>query len=255
MTSRTAGAEPDAPVHARWVRVTHWITALTVLLLAGTGVWILRVHPRLYWGRVGNDLTPALITFPIAPNYPGDSYTARETFPGLSASVVTASRTREPWNQNGWARSLHFLAGWLLVVPGLMYLALGLVAGHFRRHVVPRSADLAAPVIKRELVDHLRLRIAPAKGGPAYGSFQKLAYTAVIFVVAPVVVASGLAMAPAVTAAWPWLLDLFGGHQSARTIHFFAFAALVLFVMAHLLMVGLSGFRTQIRGMTIGVRR
>ena len=135
-----------------------------------------------------------------------------------------------------------------------MYLAIGLSAGHFGRHVVPRSADLAGPVMKRELVDHLRLRIAPAKGGPAYGSLQKLTYTVVIFLVTPVTVLSGLAMAPAVTAAWPWLLDLFGGHQSARTIHFFAFALLLGFVGVHLLMVVLSGFRTQIRGMTIGVR-
>ncbi len=254
MTSATAGRRADVPAHARWVRVTHWITALTVLALAGSGVWILRVHPRLYWGPVGNDLTPALITFPIAPDYPADAYTARETFPGLSASVVTASRTREPWNQNGWARSFHFLAGWLLVLPGLMYLVLGLVAGHFRRHVVPRAADLAAPVMKRELADHLRLRIAPAQGGPAYGSLQKLAYTVVIFVLAPVIILSGLAMAPAVTAGWPWILAIFRGHQYARTIHFFAFALLLGFVAVHLAMVGLSGFRTQIRGMTVGGR-
>jgi len=242
------------PRHERWVRLTHWITALTVIVLTVSGVFILRVHPRLYWGKAGNDLTPALIEFPIAPNYPLDSYTARTGFPGVPGTMVTANRTREPWNENGWARSLHFLAAWLMVLPGLMYLVIGLSAGHFRRHVLPRPADLTGPVMKRELVDHLRFRIAPARGGPAYGSLQKLAYTAVIFLLTPVIVLTGLAMAPAVTAAWPWLLDLFGGHQSARTIHFFAFLALVAFIAVHLLMVMVSGFRTQVRGMTIGMR-
>lgn len=243
------------PRHERWVRGTHGITALTVLILAVSGFFILRVHPRLYWGETGNDLTPALIEFPIAPNYPMDSYTERTAFPGMPASAVTATRTREPWNQNGWARSLHFLAGWLLVLPGLMYLGIGLSAGHFRKHLVPRQADLAGPVLKRELVDHLKFRIAPAQGGPAYGSLQKITYSAVIFLVAPVIILSGLTMAPAVTAAWPWLLALFGGHQSARTIHFLGFVVLLGFLAVHLLMVILSGFRTQIRGMTIGAKR
>ncbi|MGE0438864.1 MAG: cytochrome b/b6 domain-containing protein [Gemmatimonadales bacterium] len=253
MTAVTPGDSAVGP-HARWVRVTHWITALTVLALAGSGFWIFRVHPRLYWGQVGNDLTPALIQFPIAPNYPIDAYTDRASFPGVSDAVVTASRTREPWNQNGWARSLHFLAGWLLVIPGLSYLWLGVSAGHFRRHVVPRAGELAPSVIGREMADHVRLRIPRAQGGPAYGSLQKLAYTAVIFLLVPVIVLSGLTMAPGVTAGWPWLLDLFGGHQSARTIHFLAFALLLGFLFTHLAMVALSGFRTQLRGMTIGVK-
>ncbi len=222
------------------------------LTLAVSGFLILRVHPRLYWGETGNDLTPALIEFPIAPNYPSDSYTEPARFAGMPASAVTATRTREPWNQNGWARSLHFLAAWLLILPGLMYLTLGLSAGHFRRHLVPRSTDLAGPVLKRELIDHLRFRIAPATGGPAYGAFQKIAYSGVVFLVVPVIILSGLTMAPAATAAWPWLLDLFGGHQSARTIHFFGFVGLVGFVAVHVVMVVLSGFGTQLRGMTIG---
>ena len=103
-----------------------------------------------------------------------------------------------------------------------------------------------------DLRDHLQFRIRAATGGPQYGVLQKLAYTGVVFVAAPVMVLTGLAMAPAITAALPVLLRTFGGYQSARTIHFFAFAALVIFVVMHLLMIVLSGFRRQMRGMTLG---
>ena len=73
-----------------------------------------------------------------------------------------------------------------------------------------------------------------------------------LFVAAPLMVLTGLAMSPAVTAAFPLLLRLFGGYQSARTIHFFAFVALLLFVFVHVVMVVMSGFRRQIRAMTVG---
>jgi len=97
---------------------------------------------------------------------------------------------------------------------------------------------------------HLRLPMPAAPGGLPYGLLQKLTYACVVFVALPLVVLTGLAMSPAVTAAHPGLLDLFGGSQSARTIHFFAFVALVLFLIVHVVMVALTGFRRQMRAMT-----
>lgn len=251
---RHAPSPANAPEHPRWVRLTHAVGALSLLILAVSGFVILMAHPRLYWGKAGNGLMPALIEFPISPDYDKVGYTAATRFTEVPGNVVTASRTKEDFfNQNGWARSLHFLAGWALVFPGAVYLVMGL-GGHFRSHVVPRSADLAPVALRQDIADHLRFRIRQASGGPDYGPMQKLAYTVVVFLAAPLVVLTGLAMAPAVTAAFPWLLDLFGGHQSARTIHFFSFALLVGFVLVHLLMVAASGFRRQIRGMTLGGR-
>ncbi|MGH8166150.1 MAG: cytochrome b/b6 domain-containing protein [Woeseiaceae bacterium] len=87
---------------------------------------------------------------------------------------------------------------------------------------------------------------------PPYGLLQKLTYSGVVFVALPLMVITGLTMAPAVTAAHPWLLDLFGGYQSARTVHFFGFALLVLFVIIHLSMVVVTGFRRQLRAMLLG---
>ena len=102
------------------------------------------------------------------------------------------------------------------------------------------------------MVRHLRLQIPKATGGPGYGVLQKCVYCAVVFIALPVAVLTGLAMSPAVAAGYPFLRVLFGGFQSARTIHFFAFVALVMFVVAHVVMVVKSGFKRQMRGMTLG---
>ena len=245
---------PDSGVegHARWVRISHWIVTASVLVLVVSGFFILMVHPRLYWGKAGNDLTPALLELPISRNYRHGGWDKPTPFFANAAGPVSASRTYDIFNQNGWARSLHFLSAWFLVVPGAVYLLMGLLRGHFRSHVWPRARELAPRFVWRDVLEHLRFRIPPARGGPKYGLLQKCAYSFVIFVAAPLMVVTGLTMSPAVTSALPFLLDLFGGYQSARTIHFFASAVLVLFVIVHVVMVVKSGFRRQIRAMTAG---
>jgi len=245
----------SGPAHAGWVRLAHWVLAASVLVLAVSGAVILVTHPRLYWGEVGNDLVPALIELPISPDFRPEAYIDHEPMTADPAGPITASRTYEPYNQNGWARSLHFLAAWWLVLPGILYLLTGFGVGHFRSHIWPRLREFGDGAFGREILDHLRLRIPKATGRPRYGLLQKLAYSLVIFILAPLMLLTGLTMAPGVTAAAPWLLSLFGGYQSARTIHFFAFLTLVLFVITHFAMVVLSGFRRQMVGMTIGDRR
>jgi thiosulfate reductase cytochrome b subunit len=238
--------------HAPWVRASHWIGAASLLVLAVTGFVILMAHPRLYWGEVGNDLTPALIELPISRNHRHGGWDTPRPFAIGPGAPVSASRTFDIFNQNGWGRSLHFLAAWCLVIPGVVYLLRGLVGGHFRSHLWPRAGELEPPVVWRHVVDHLRLRIPPATGGPHYNVLQKLAYSSVVFVAAPLMVLTGLAMSPALGAAYPLLPRLFGGFQSARTIHFFAFVVLVLFVLVHVVMVVASGFRRQMRAMIVG---
>lgn len=219
--------------HARWVRISHWIVTVSLLILVFSGIEILMVHPRLYWGEAGNDLTPALIELPISRNYKHQGYEKPVAFFANVAAPVSAVRTYDIFNQNGWGRSLHFLAAWALVIPGLIYLLAGIIGGHFRANILPGVRDLAVE-------------------GPNYGELQKLTYAFVIFVALPLIVLTGLTMSPAVTAAFPFLLKLFGGHQSARTIHFFTCVALVLFVVGHVVMVIKSGFKRQIRAMTVG---
>lgn len=237
--------------HARWVRIAHGIVTASVLTLALTGVEILMVHPRLYWGEAGNDLMPALLELPISRNYKHGGFTAPTPFFDGAAAPVSANRTYDIFNQNGWGRSLHFLAAWWLVVPGLIYLAIGLGGGHFRTHLWPRAAELGPGAMWNDLVNHLRAA-RPRVGGPQYGLLQKCAYSVVVFVAAPLMGVTGLAMSPAVSAAVPFLPRLFGGYQSARTVHFFTFIALGLFVLVHVAMVARTGFRRQLRAMTIG---
>jgi thiosulfate reductase cytochrome b subunit len=224
---------------------------VSLLTLAFTGFVILMAHPRLYWGEAGNDLTPALIELPISRNYQHGGWEKPTPFANAQGAI-SANRTFDIFNQNGWGRSLHFLAAWCLVVPGAIYLLGGLAGGHFRKHIWPQPNGLAPRLIWHDVVDHLRFRIPPGSGGPQYGLLQKCAYSLVVFAVAPLIVATGLTMSPAVTAAAPFLLRLFGGYQSARTIHFFAFVALLAFVLVHIVMVAKSGFRRQIRAMTVG---
>jgi thiosulfate reductase cytochrome b subunit len=238
--------------HARWVRVSHWIATASIFTLAFTGFVILMAHPRLYWGDAGNDLTPALFELPVSRNFKHGGWDKPSAFFQNADSPISASRTYDIFNQNGWGRSLHFLSAWLLVVPGAMYLLAGIVSGHFRRNIWPAARELRPSLIWREVVDHLRLRIRSATGGPQYGLLQKSAYAFVLFVALPLSLFSGLAMSPAVTAGYPILLRVFGGHQSARTIHFFTFVVLVLFVLVHVAMVVKSGFRRQLRAMTFG---
>jgi thiosulfate reductase cytochrome b subunit len=226
--------------------------SLSFLTLAFTGFVILMCHPRLYWGEVGNDLTPALIELPISRNHRHGGWEKSVPFFQEVNSPVSASRTYEIFNQNGWGRSLHFLAAWFLVVPGGIYILSGLFTGHFWRHLVPRAGELAPRQLWQDLSSHLRLRIRAATGGPQYGVLQKCAYLVVIVFALPLAVVTGLAMSPAITAAYPFLSGMFGGHQSARTIHFFASIVLVLFLFVHVVMVIKSGFKRQMRAMTFG---
>jgi len=238
--------------HELWVRLSHWIVAASVLTLAFTGFVILMAHPRLYWGAVGNDLTPAWLELPVSRNYRHGGWETSTVFVSQTGSAVSAIRTYDILNQNSWARSLHFLAAWFLVLSAAVYVLVGIFTGHLWRNLVPRAAELTPRRLGEELSGRVRLRIKPAVGGPPYGLLQKCAYCAVVFVALPMMVVTGLAMSPAITAAYPFLADMFGGSQSARTLHFLFFAALVLFSLLHVLMVIMSGFRRQMRAMTLG---
>jgi len=218
---------PTPQRHTLWVRVCHWVLALSVLTLAYSGLYILMAHPRLYWGEVGNDLTPALLELPLNDNHRPEAWQQTVTFEALANKPISASRTNDIFNENGWARSLHFLAGWFFVIAGAVYFALGVITRHVARDLWPGRAG-------------------------TYTLLQRWAYTSVAFVALPFMVLTGLTMSPRVTAAFPALLDVFGGQQSARTLHFFCFVAVVAFVVVHLARVMLTGFGRHMRAMTLG---
>lgn len=249
MSSRPTESTKPAG-HKSWVKWTHWLGTISFLFLVFSGIEILMVHPRLYWGDVGNDLTKPLFELPVSRNYHHSGWTASHAFFDDSHSPISAGRTYDIFNQNGWGRSLHFLNAWILVGVGGIYLTVALYTRHVRRHLVPGRRELRFKGIIRDIAVHIRSRPVFVKG-PQYGLLQKLSYCMVIFFLLPTVVLTGLTMSPAVVASCPWLLTIFFGAQSARTIHFFSAALLVLFLLIHVIMVVRSGFRKQLRAMTI----
>src|SRR5688572_7662129 len=228
--------------HKGWVKLSHWIVTLSFLALLISGFVILMCHPRLYWGEVGNDLTPALIELPVSRNHQHGGWNKGEPFFKAAGSPISASRTYEIYNQNGWGRSLHFLAAWILTLTGLTYVCAAILGGHVRKHLWPAAHEFTRQLVWRDLVSHMRMNTILAGKGPQYGVLQKMTYLLVIFFLLPLTIMTGLAMSPAITAAYPFLTKMFFGAQSARTIHFFASVALVLFLVVHIIMVIRSGF-------------
>ena len=224
------------PRHPAVVRVTHWLITLSFLALLVTGVEILISHPRFYWGEIGNVNTHPLFTLPI---------------PSSRDTVVTGYGYVLP-DQNGWSRYLHFEAAWVAVLTGLLYLAFGFFKGHFRRNLLPAPSDLSPSSLADDVARHLRFGRPSDDDAWSYNLLQRLTYLLVIFVLFPLVIWTGLAMSPAIEGAFPALVTVLGGRQSARTIHFFVSIFLVLFLLVHVLMVYLAGFRNRVGAMIFG---
>ena len=226
-------ALPPTPTqrHGALVRATHWITTAAFAALLVTGIEILISHPRFYWGEDGNVRTTPLFQLHI---------------PSSRSSVPTGYGYVLP-DQNGWSRYLHFQSAWVAVLTGLVYVAWGLAAGHFRRNLLPERGSVTWGAMAA------RLRFG--RPGPAearsYNPAQRMAYLLVIFVLFPLEIWTGLAMSPGFVSALPAAVTLLGGQQSARTLHFFVSAALALFVLVHVAMVTLAGFG-RMRAMITG---
>jgi thiosulfate reductase cytochrome b subunit len=233
----TAAPTQTAPSrHSALVRVTHWITTLCFFALLVSGIEIVISHPRLYWGETGNDLTQPLFKLPI---------------PASRSLVPTGYGYILP-DQNGWSRYLHFQTAWLLVFTGLLYVVSGLLNGHFRNSLLPGKADLSWRAFSRSMADHLRFKRPSKAEAWSYNVLQRLSYLFVILVLFPFVIWTGLAMSPAFVSAFPATVNVLGGQQSARTLHFFVSLALVLFLLVHVGMVWFAGFRSRMQAMVTG---
>ena len=222
--------------HSALVRVTHWITTLCFLALLLTGAEIVISHPRFYWGETGNVLTTPLFKLPIP--------SSRHLVPTGYGYVLP--------DQNGWSRYLHFQAAWIAVLTGLLYIISILFSGHLRKNLLPDKAALSWRAFSTSIADHLRFKRPSAAEAWSYNLLQRLSYLFVIFVLFPLVIWTGLAMSPAFVSAVPLTVTLLGGQQSARTLHFFVSLALVLFLLVHIMMVFLAGFRSRMRAMITG---
>jgi thiosulfate reductase cytochrome b subunit len=235
----TPSAVPAAaatPRHPAFVRVTHWLTTLCFFALLISGAEIVISHPRFYWGETGNVLTPPLFAIPIP--------SSRSLVPSGYGYVLP--------DQNGWSRYLHFQAAWIVLFTGLLYLISGALTRHFARSLFPRGADLSWRALSISIAKHLRFERPDDKEFWSYNVLQRLSYLFVIFILFPLVIWTGLAMSPAFVSAFPATVNLLGGQQSARTLHFFVSLALVSFLIVHVGMIWVTGFKRRMRAMITG---
>jgi len=222
--------------HPRFVRVTHWLTTIAFFALLVSGIEVVLSHPRFYWGEIGNVNTMPLFSIPVP--------SSRETVPTGYKLVLP--------DQNGWSRFLHFESAWLLLFTGLAYLVAGLRTGHFKRNLLPGTADRSWSALRTTIAEHVRFT-ASAFGDPwSYNALQRVSYLVIVFVLFPLIIWTGLALAPAFTAVFPSVVNMLGGRQSARTLHFFVTIALVVFTIVHVLMIVLAGFRSRVGAMITG---
>jgi thiosulfate reductase cytochrome b subunit len=246
-----------------WTRVTHWLWAISLFFLLLTGLQIFNAHPTLYIGNqsgFGFDNTVLSMSAENTDNGPVGYTTILgkrfETTGVLGLSEVNgritgrgfpAWATIPSYGDLATGRVIHFFFAWLLVGTLLVWLVASIFNRHLRRDILPNGKDLRG--IGQDIADHARLRFHHTR---EYSVLQKLAYASVLLVMLPLMIVTGLAMSPGMNAAWPWLPEILGGRQTARTIHFVAMVALVLFFIVHMLMIVAAGPINEMRSIVTG---
>ena len=229
-SSGAVGASPLVKRHRFSTRLWHWVSAVAVIVMLMSGLMIFNAHPRLYWGHYGANPDPAWLELP--------------RFPGWATIPST-------YDLAG-ARRWHLAFAWVFGTSLVAYLLWSAVNGHMWRDLLPRARELAPRHLWQDIRDHARLRFPTGEAARRYNVLQKLSYGAVVLLLLPLLVLSGLAMSPAMDAAWPWLVDMFFGRQSARSVHFICASLIGLFILVHLTMVLLAGPSNELRSMITG---
>lgn len=253
--------------HSLVTRITHWINVLAISLLLMSGLQIFNAHPALYWGQKSTFSKPWIwIEAKDGPNGEAVGFTKIGPVTFTTTGVLGYSGApgmREPRAFPAWAtipsfrdlasgRRWHFFFAWLFVINGLVYLATSVVGGHLWKDLWPKRDQLAPQHIWHEIVTHAQLKFPKGEEARRYNVIQKVTYLLVILGLLPLMLATGLSMSPGFNATAPWLLDVFGGRQSARTIHFLSASGIVLFILVHLALVVVSGLWNNLRSMITG---
>jgi thiosulfate reductase cytochrome b subunit len=247
--------------HRLPVRISHWLNVPFLIILIMSGLQIFNAHPALYWGD-RSDRDRALLSIRPVDTESGEvkgvttilghqfdttgvlgySDGMRRAFPAW-ATVPSAK-----WLAMG--RQWHLFFAWLFVINGLIFTAYAFASRHATRDLAPSGKDWRS--IGKSLRDHLILKHPGGEETKRYNVLQKLAYASILFIIAPLIVLTGLAMSPTIDTAVPWLLTILGGRQAARTIHFVACFSFVAFILIHVFQVILTGFLNNIRSMVTG---
>jgi thiosulfate reductase cytochrome b subunit len=256
--------------HRLPIRVMHWINVVSFFLMLMSGLGIFNAHPHLYWGT-DSDFDSPLLSMTARPGPDGQPHGVTQVGPYVfdTDGVLGASRVEGAARQTerafpSWAtipgrqylataRNWHLFFAWVFVLNGIAYVAYTVFSGHLRRDLVPREAELQG--IGRSLKDHLLLRHPRGEAAKRYNVLQSLTYLAVIFVLLPLIVLAGLGMSPRLDTLFGGWVDVLGGRQSARTLHFAAAFLLLAFVVVHVFEVIVTGLWNNLRSMITGYYR
>ena len=245
-------------------RVTHWVWAICLFFLLLTGLQIFNAHPTLYIGQQSGFAFDNAILRLQPENVEGQGVRGITTVFGAkfdTTGVLGLSyRNARPDYQAfpSWAtipahrdlatgRVVHFFFGWIFVATILAWFVFSFFNGHLKRDVVMRGADFKG--LPRDIADHATFKFHHTR---TYSPLQRLAYSVVFFILFPLIIITGLGMSPGMDSAWPWLVDMWGGRQTARTVHFITMVLLVLFFIVHIAMVLLAGPFNELRSMITG---
>src|SRR5262245_20401584 len=247
--------------HKLPVRLGHWLTVVCLFILIMSGLQIFNAHPALYWGDRSDRDRPLLSIRPVRTedgNIRGITTILGHPFDttGVLGYSNGSGRAFPSWAtipSAKWlamGRQWHLFFAWIFVINSVIFTAYTLISRHLTRDLKPTGQDLRK--IGKAINDHIRLRHPKGEKAKRYNVLQKLAYLAVTFLLAPLIVLTGLAMSPTIDTAFPWLLPIFGGRQTARTVHFIACFSFVGFIVIHVTQVMLTGFFNNIRSMVTG---
>ena len=253
--------------HALPVRVMHWINVLSLTVLLMSGLMIFNAHPALNWGKSSYNGSPPVFEITTTERTPGQQIGVTRILGaefettgvlGLStgASGQLSALAFPSWMTIPGSYSLaegrlwHFFFAWLLVINGVFYVLYAVSSRHLQRDLAPTRQDWRS--IGQSIRDHVAFRHPKGEAAKRYNVLQKLAYLGVIFVLLPLIILAGWAMSPWLNSLLPGWVDVFGGRQSARTVHFIVAWLLVAFVAVHVFEVIVSGFWNHLRSMITG---
>ncbi len=253
--------------HSLAIRLMHWINVIAFSLLFMSGLQIFNAHPALNWGKSSYTAQPPVLQMGALRDTQGRLVGVTQILGHTFETTGVLGVSTEPSGRQAvrafpawitvpgtqWlamARRWHFFFAWLLVINGVAYLLYALASRHLSRDLKPTRRDWRN--LGTSIRDHVRFRHPRGVEATRYNILQKLAYLSVIFVLLPLVVLAGLAMSPGLNALLPGWVDVFGGRQSARTVHFLAAWALVAFVFIHVFEVLISGVWNNLRSMITG---
>ncbi|AZO23341.1 MULTISPECIES: cytochrome b/b6 domain-containing protein [unclassified Mesorhizobium] len=248
---------------SRWTRLTHWLWAFSLFFMLLSGLQIFNARPQLYIGKesgfgynntilqIGAENTdngPRGFTQIFGHRFDTTGVLGWSGPPGQETPrAFPAWATIPSYYDLGTARVVHFFFAWVLSATLLVWLIAGLVNGHVHRDLAPRLDDLRR--LPKDIVDHAKLKFHHTR---EYNTLQKMAYGGVLFVLLPLMIITGLAMSPSMNSVLPWLNEILGGRQTARTIHFTVMVLLVLFFIIHMLMILAAGPINELRSIITG---